>query len=151
MIPIQFIVAGVIAAAAFGAGWKFSGDSYAKQIANIHAEHSLALAEATENTRAIEAKWHATVAESERLAAVREADLVRSLNRTRVAADGLRNDLSAARSALPTASCPAVREYGIATSVVIGECSARLVEVAEHADRAIGEVMLLRDAWPVSE
>ena len=148
MIPVQFIVAGVIAAAAFGAGWKFSGDSYAAKLADVHAAHSLALAEATENTRAVEAKWHATVAESERLAAVREADLVRSLNRTRAAADGLRNDLSAARSALPTASPATVLEYASTLATVSTECGDALVEMAGNAESHRLDAMKLLEAWP---
>lgn len=148
MIPVQLIVAGAIAAASFGGAWVFQESRYEAILAERASKQATALAVATANALAETVRLQEAKDEAERKHQSRLADLRRDLARTRSVADGLRNDIATARATLPDATCGSVREYGIAASIVIGECSARLVEVAEHADRAIREVILLKDAWP---
>lgn len=88
------------------------------------------------------------LSDAQQAARKRENLLQSQLATLRVSADSLRDDLSTYRSQLPGASCDAVRNYSAALSDVFRECTSRLVDVASEADRASGEVRLLRDSWP---
>ena len=139
------IAAAVIAALA---AWFFQDNRYTAELAELRLEHANAVIDATSTLRA---EQHAITTKYQ--GALNAATERETISRRHLAAaaresDGLRAQLAATAVQLPSASCPSVREYGIAASTVIGECSARLVEMAEQADRAIGEVILLRDAWP---
>ena len=121
---------------------------YDAQIADIQAQHATALASANQKALDDTIKMQRTKDEAIKAAEQRAKTQAANAAVLRTERDGLRAQLAATTVQLPSASCPSVRAYGIAASTVIGECSARLVEMAEQADRAIGEVILLRDAWP---
>ena len=139
------IVAGALS---FVAGWQTQELRYGKQIAGIQAQHATALASANQKALDDTIKMQRTKDEAIKAAEQRAKTQAANAAVLRTERDGLRAQLAATAVQLPVASCTSVRAYGIAASTVIGECSARLVEMAEQADRAIGEVILLRDAWP---
>lgn len=148
MIPIVF--AAVAALAGFTGAWQIQAMRHDAAMATIKTEYLKRDFKALENAHADTTRLQTRKDEAERKARARQIALAGDLARVRDVADGLRGELNATRVRLPDAACDAVRRYGVAASVVIGECSARLVEVAGQADRAAGEVMLLKDAWPRS-
>ena len=121
---------------------------YDAQIADIQAQHATALASANQKALDDTIKMQRTKDDAIKAAEQRAKTQAANAAVLRTERDGLRAQLAATAVQLPSASCTSVRAYGIAASTVIGECSDRLVEMAEQADRAIGEVILLRDAWP---
>ena len=135
------ILAGVLA-------WQVQAWRYDAQIADIQAQHATALASANQKALDDTIKMQRTKDDAIKAAEQRAKTQAANAAVLRTERDGLRAQLAATAVQLPSASCTSVRAYGIAASTVIGECSARLVEMAEQADRAIGEVILLRDAWP---
>lgn len=75
--------------------------------------------------------------------AVVAGDRVRAGN----AASGLRDTTAGLvrASAETPAACP---DTAATLALVFGECTSRLVEVAESADQWTSESLMLRDAWP---
>lgn len=151
MIPVQLIVVAAVGIASATGAYLLQENRYAAKLSDIHATNALALAQATENTRSIEAKWNDAMAESERVAKTRIAAMARDLAAARHVANGLRDDLSTARSALSTASPAAVLEYANTFSVISDECGSALVEMAGNAESHRLDAMKLLDAWPRSD
>ena len=148
MIPVQFIVAGVIAAASFGAAWTYQGAKYERVIAEQRAAQSALLAEAYANAQRETERMAQAKDEAERKAAIRIADLRRDLARTRSVADGLRNDLATARTTLPDASCSTVRAYAITANTILDECGSALFEMAGNAESQRLDALKLLESWP---
>ena len=139
----QLIIAAVIAAAGFGAGWQIQSWRYgAKE--KEHAEQKL-----------VEVRQSAA-------AAIRRADsVIAAQSASSIRAAGLRRDLDSARSELArlriairdsvpatdatTAACPdrtdTVRE-------LFAACATELQSVAGAADRHASDALMLREAWP---
>lgn len=147
MIPQALIAAAIAAVAAAGA-WSFQEARYGKQIADIHAEHSLALAAATAGAHAETLRLQEIVNAAERKNQVRIATLRRDRDRAHAVIDGLRNDLATARVALPDATCTSVRDYTATLADVFGECTAEVGRLAETADRHSLDAARLIEAWP---
>lgn len=148
MIPIPLISALVACAIGAAGAWNFQANKYERELSELRSEYATAQAIALEKAHADSQKYQADKDLAERLAAVRQSALARDLAAVRHERDGLRDELTTSRVQLPDASCTSVKRFADTASIVIGECSARLVEVAEQADRAFGEVMFLQDAWP---
>lgn len=148
MIPVQLIVAGAIAVASFGAAWTYQGNRYEAKLAERETDHALALAKSTADALAKTVALQEKANAAERKHQSRLVDLRRDIARVRTVADGLRNDLSAARSALPTASPATVLEYASTLATVSTECGDALVEMAGNAESHRLDAMKLLEAWP---
>lgn len=138
----------VILAASHGFAYK-SGRAAVR--AQWDAEKALQLKQTLElqsQYRQKEQEHAQRLSDAQQAARKRENMLQSQLATLRVASDSLRDDLGTYRSQLPGASCDAVRNYSAALSDVFRECTGRLVDVASEADRAAGEIKLLRDSWP---
>lgn len=103
-----------------------------------------------ENAHAETIKLQDRVNTAQTKAALRERSLNADRNRLTAINSGLRDELATARRELPDATCDSTKRYATALSDVLGECTARLSEVAGAADRSANEVMLLRDSWPTN-
>ncbi len=151
MIPIQLIVAGVIAVASFGAAWQIQGNRYERTIAEQRAAQSAILVEAHANAKRETERLQEVANAAERKHNSRLTDLRRDLARTRGVADGLRNDLSAARSSLPDASCSSVRVHAATLNTVFGECAAEIEGLAGQAQGHAIDTLKLLESWPAIE
>ena len=149
MIPVQLLVAGAIAAAAFGTAWTAQGWRYDKQISDIHAKQALALIEAQRQANETTAKLQQQADEAQREHARRVADIRSDATRARGVADRLRNDLATARATLPSATCSAARDYAATVNELFGECTATAGRLAEAADGHAADALMLQQAWPV--
>lgn len=149
MIPVQLIVAGVIAVASFGAAWTYQESRYETKLAERETDHALALAGATRDALAKTIALQEKANAAERKHQSRLADLRRDADRARSVADGLRNDLSAARNTLPNASCGSVRDYASTVSGILSDCADTARGMAEAADRHAADSVKLLESWPV--
>ena len=145
MLPLIF--AGVASVAGFTAAWQIQGMRYDAIIAEQRAAQSTLLAEAHANAKRETERLQKEKDEAEKRAAKRLADARADAARAS-AALGMLGD--AADSALRTAQhTHAACQSVVATSTdLLQQCGSRYSSVAAEADRAISEVMLLRDAWP---
>ena len=145
MIPFgpQIIIAAVIAAGGFGAGWKIQSWRYgAKETARV--QQTLAdqrLAAATAIRRAD------NVIQAQSAAAGRAADLRRDADGSRAALVSLSQSADAALRAA-SASHNACLDRAAAIRVVLDQCGAAHQELGERADRHASDVKTLMDAWP---
>lgn len=72
-------------------------------------------------------------------------------DRTRYAANGLRNELATARARLPGAGADSsgpVTEYASTVSDLLERCTERYRDVADKADRHAADAEMMREAWP---
>jgi hypothetical protein len=81
-------------------------------------------------------------------AAVREKNLRAALAAARVAGDGLRNDLTAARGDLSRASIGSIRAYTATLGAVFAECSAEVERLGGEAQGHASDSLMLQQAWP---
>jgi len=147
MLPLIF--AGVTAVASITGTYLYTRNHYETVLAERAAEHANQLAAANASALAETLKLQKAKDEAERKAAIRVAAARADAARNATALSMLHNAAdSAIRSASDSHStCQSVA----ATSTdLLQQCSARYRDVAAAADKAIGEVMLLRDAWPTS-
>lgn len=147
MIPVQLIVAGAIAAASFGAAWTYQGNRYETKLAQYQTDHAIALAKATQDALARTVAIQKAKDEAERKHARRVADLRRDADSSRVALVSLHSaaDQSLRRASDSHSACLADANT---LTIVFGQCSTRLQDVAADADGLSAEVSLLRESWP---
>jgi len=148
MIPVQLIVAGAIAAVSFAGAWQIQGMRYERVIAEQRAAQSALLVDAYANAKRETERLQEIQNAAERKHQSRIANLGRDLARTRSIADGLRDDLTTARSALPNATCTSVRQHAATLNSVFGECTAEVGRLAEAADSHSADSVMLLESWP---
>ena len=147
MIPVQLIIAGVLAAAGFGSAWMVQEWRYEKTLSDIHAEQALALAAAESKAHETTIRLQKQVDDAARKHASRVADLRRDAAGSRSALLGLSHaaDQALRRAEDSHAACLADAST---LTVVLGKCSAELQDMAELTDGWHNEAMTLREAWP---
>lgn len=150
MIPVQLIVAGVIAVTGFGAAWTYQGNRYERVIAEQRAAQSALLVEAYANAKRETERIQEIANAAERKHQGRIADMRKSAAATSVIADGLRDDLAAARAAMPGASCDSIRQHASTLNTVFGYCASRLERMAEVATGHSIDALKLLESWPKS-
>jgi len=148
VIPIQFIAAAAISVVSFGSAWTYQGARYEREIALQRSERLALLAEAHANAKLETERLAKAKDDAERLAQARQSALARSVAAVRVERDGLRDELAAARSQLPDASCASVRDHAATLSTVLGRCTDRLERMAEAASGHASDSLKLQQSWP---
>lgn len=78
----------------------------------------------------------------------RQTILLADAAASRSAADSLRNQIAANSAKLSTLTRDAVDQYARAAGLVLTECQRDYQGMAEKADAAVNDVVLLRQAWP---
>lgn len=141
MIP-QIIIAAVIAATGFGAGWQLQSWRFdAKEKA--HAEQKLA--QIQHNAAASIRRMDNTI-QAQRAATSRAVALRTDRDRAYSELERLRDTLANMPRASATASTCA--ESGSKRNVVLLECLASYEALARDADLWKNDALMLRDAWP---
>lgn len=120
---------------------------YRKGSNAVRSEWLVSVASANEEARRLEQARQSAADAAGRLAAKREAGIRADAVRARNAADGLRDDLSAARDYAAQSRAAAEQTARVATGL-FGQCTARYLGVAEDAARADSEARELREGWP---
>lgn len=142
------LIAAVLAAFLFGAGWMVQGWRAEAKLYDVKREYAEATAkaqaEALERYQSMERQKDEAIEAHAALAAKNAA----AADAAARAADSLRRDLSGVSARIAAATDSAVREYATTASVVLGECSAEVVELASKADGHSSDVRLMLDAWP---
>ena len=147
MIPVQLIVAGAIAAASFGAAWTYQENKCASILAQYQTDHAIALAKATSDALARTVALQEKANAAQRKYNSRLADIRRDADSGR---DAIVRLSEAADTALRRASDShsACLADANTLTIVFGQCSTRLQDVAADADGLSAEVSLLRESWP---
>jgi len=129
------VVAAVVLAVGFGAGWTTNGWRLGKQIATTQAEHAQALATAESAARAREQTLVTAKHQAEEAHAVTKKQSQRAIAGARTELDRLR-DVLAARSA-DTDPIASNRTDGAACTEreLLGEGAGHLADLAAEADR----------------
>jgi hypothetical protein len=144
-------IAAVMLAAAFASGFAVQGWRKDAQIAEIEAANSAAVATATAQAMEQTTQMQRKKDDALRLAAKRTQENASAAAAARAERDGLRNQINAATTALPTATCSSARDYAATATAVFEQCAAALEELATKADGHATDSRTLTNAWPTTE
>lgn len=133
---------------AFAGAWHVQSLRMDSQIQAIKTEYLKRDFKALESAHAETIRMQSQKDDAERNAQVRQRALARAVAGVRHERDGLRDELAAARAALPDASCTAVREHAAALNNVFGECADRLEAMAGKAQGHAIDSLKLQEGWP---
>ncbi len=114
----------------------------------VRAEYIAAALAASESARSREKQLQTKVQEAKNAAITREKTLLADADRSRLAADRLRDDLATARVILPSLTRAAVDRYADTASVVFDQCVNEYRSLAAQADTLANDRQTLIDAWP---
>lgn len=149
IVPVlQVVITLVVSTFAFFAGWSIQHDRMTAQIETLKRAQAEQHAIALENARNETARMQRQKDEAERLAAIRQRNLARAVSAAGDELGRVRDELASARSAVPGATCGAVREYAATAATVFGECAAAAAELARKADGHAADTLKLLEAWP---
>ncbi len=149
MLDLKTIVIAAASALIIGAssGWIANGWRLTGQIDRLRADHSQALAQAGQNAMLESARLQKLKDEALNEANKIAQDNAKSAASARSELDRLRRQL-ANTTDLSTASCPSTRDYAATLATVFGECSTRIIELAEKADGHALDSRTLNGAFP---
>jgi hypothetical protein len=148
---LKMAIAAVMLAAAFASGFAVQGWRKDAQIAEIEAANSAAVAAATAQAMEETTQMQRKKDDALRLAAKRAQENASAAAAARAERDGLRNQINAATTALPTATCSSARDYAATATAVFEQCAAALEELATKADGHATDSRTLTNAWPSIE
>jgi hypothetical protein len=144
-------ITAAVAAAAFVGGFAIQGWRMDSKLAEMEATNAAAVVAATVQV----------AEESKRLQGQKDDALKaaqQQIRKNTLAADAARIELHRVRveanratATIPTATCPAVRDYATTSTSVFGECTVALEEMARLADGHAVDAKALRDAWPTTK
>jgi hypothetical protein len=128
-------------------GWTINGWRLNAKIDRMVADHSIAVAQATEkamqDSQRMQEVKDEIVAKAQKQAQANAA----AANSARRERDRLRDDLAASRVALSNATPASLVEYTGALSNVFEQCTREYTEMAATADRHATDAQLLFDTW----
>lgn len=148
MTYIHAAVVVLASAVSFAGAWQAQGWRMDAKLSQLKTEYAQAQAQSVEKAHADTIRMQSQKDDAERNAQVRQRALARAVAGVRHERDGLRNELAAARSALPDAACTAVREHAAALNTVFGECADRLEAMAGKAQGHAIDSLKLQEGWP---
>jgi len=148
---LKLAIAAVMLAAAFASGFAVQGWRKDAQIAEMEAANSAAVAAATAQAMEQTTEMQRKKDDALRLAAKRAQENASAAAAARAERDGLRNQINAATSVLPTATCSSARDYAATATAVFEQCAAALEELATKADGHATDARTLTNSWPTTE
>lgn len=130
------------------AAWQVQNWRYGEQINDIKFEQSEAARKVFESAQR---SYEQDIARKDK--AINDATLRAQKNATRSRAldsdvGRLRDELTATRASMSTASCEAVRKHADTIAAVFGSCAERYSDMARAAQGHQSDVTLLEEAWP---
>lgn len=149
MIPVQLIIAAVIAAVSFATAWTYQGNHYERVIAEQRAAQSALLAEAYANAKRETERMAQAKDAALKQASIRQAALSRDLAANRAGLVGLSHATDQALRAAEH-SHSSCKSNAAALADVFAGCTGQLVNLGEAADGWRSEALTLREAWPTS-
>lgn len=149
MIPYASIIsyAALGLACAWG-GWSVQSWRMGEQIQSLKTEYATAQARAVERAHSETIRLQAQADKAAKQSAARQAKMADDAARARSERDGLRDELSTARSQLPDASCTSVRDHAATLNTVFGECAAAIEGLAGQAQGHAIDTLKLIESWP---
>lgn len=98
--------------------------------------------------RATESRLKTQVIEAQNENQNRIKKLQLAATAARTESDGLRDDLAAVRSQLPSLAADAVRQYAATATDVLNDCQRNYQELAAKADGHASDALMYQQAWP---
>jgi hypothetical protein len=146
---MNYITAGLVTAA-FIAGFVVQGWRMDSAISSIQAEHSQALATATQQVLE-----QSTELQRRKDAALQNAQLKAKQNADAAAAaqselDWLRDYNARNSASISSSTCTSVRDYATTATAVFSECTIALEDMARKAQGHALDARTLIQAWPTS-
>ena len=136
--------------AAFVAGFMVQGWRMDSTISDIHAQHSKALATATQQVLD-----QSTELQRKKDAALQKAQVKAQQNAA--AASAAQSELNWVRdynarnsASISSSTCTSVRDYATTATTVFGECTVALEEMARKAQGHALDARTLIESWPTS-
>jgi hypothetical protein len=146
---MNYITAG-LTAIAFVAGFVIQGWRMDSVISDIHAQHSKALATATQ-----EVLDQSTELQRKKDAALQQAQVKAQQNAA--AASAAQSELNWVRdyntrnsASISGSTCTSIRDYATTVTTVFGECTVALETMARKADGHALDTRTLTESWPTS-
>lgn len=146
--PAKWLLYGGLALALVLGAWRLDVSRQQIGYDRAVAEYTALSLKAEQAARAKEQSLQAQIVKANDEAKIRETKLAASAAATRRVADGLRNDLAAARRDIASASRAAVNKYAETASAVLAECTREYEEVAGAASGIASDTLTLLEAWP---
>ena len=140
----KLLIAAAMVCSICVAGWRGYETGYQRR--DLEAKAQILAAE--QQARATERRWNLKLQEARTNASKRETDLRRAVDSARAVVGSLRDQLAAATSRLPSATCDASREYATTINELFGQCAQAYQGMAEQADRHANDALMLQEAWP---
>ncbi len=139
-----------LTAAAFVAGFMVQGWRMNSTISDINAQHSKALATATQQVLD-----QSTELQRKKDAALQQAQVKAQQNAAAASAaqselNGLRDYNAHNSAAISGSTCTSVREYAATATTVFGECTVALEDMARKAQGHALDARTLIESWPTS-
>lgn len=146
---LRFLVAALVSAAlAALAAWQVQDWRYGAQIFEIRYRQADSNAKAYGRALAVGADRQRKKDEALNAANQRAQRLALASADLGAAAQRLRDELAAARSRLPDASCEATRAHAATLQRVFGECTAEYRAMAARAAGHASDALMFDQAWP---
>lgn len=157
MIQTHILTALIAAAVAAVCAWIAQDWRYEGQIAQLHAQHAQALADAKQQAldaaelsrraqQAINDKYQGALNDARQ----REAVIRRNADAAARESDGLRAQLSDAARRIADAPPAAVAEHAVTVGGLFADCSRDYQGMAAKASGHAADVRALVEAWPVT-
>jgi hypothetical protein len=146
---MNYITAG-LTAIAFVAGFMVQGWRMDSAISDINAQHSKALATATQQVLD-----QSTALQRKKDAALQQAQI--KVQQNAAAASAAESELNRLRdynasnsATVNSSTCSSVRDYATTVTAVFSECSIALEDMARKADGHALDARTLTESWPTS-
>jgi len=146
-VNIQFIIAGVIAAASFGGAWSIQEWRYGAKEADRDRQNYETVLESQRLAFRAQTAMDKRFIDAQNAATLRNRVLRDDVDRLRISISGLSHDSAEALRRADTTH-NACRDVANTQNDILNQCVGKYRAVAEDADRAISDRQTLIDAWP---
>lgn len=147
----RVLVAAVLLAMAFAAGWWVNAQRAEARISLLKKEHAEQTMRAGASALASYSRMEKTKDEAIKSAQERAGRLQADAGAAAAVADGLRKQLAGVPARIAAASRAAVDEYAATAGELLSACTAEYQWMARQADGHANDARLMLEAWPVQK
>ncbi|WP_370681029.1 hypothetical protein [Comamonas sp. GB3 AK4-5] len=144
------ILAALVFAGAFAAGWMAQGWRAGTALAQLEQQHTQVLVAQHAQALVDYQRMEATKNEAINAAQQRAAQNRAAADRAAAAAGSLQRDIASVPDRITAATRAAVNAYAATAGELLGACTAEYQWLAEQADGHAADARLMREAWPTA-
>lgn len=145
---VRVLVAAVLLAMAFAAGWWVNAQRAEARISLLKKEHAEQTMRASASALASYSRMEKTKDDAIKSAQERAGHLQADAGAAAAAADGLRKQLAGVPARIAAASRAAVDEYATTTGELLSACTAEYQWMARQADGHANDARMITESWP---